>query len=43
MATPAEQALDLKNQGNAAIAKKDWAVCIILVPFLCSREVLVHK
>lgn len=28
MATPAEQALDLKNQGNAAIAKKDWATAV---------------
>lgn len=26
MGTPAEQALELKNKGNGAIAKKDWAV-----------------
>lgn len=26
MGTPAEQALELKNKGNEAIAKKDWVV-----------------
>lgn len=29
MSTPAEQALELKNKGNEAIAKKDWAVFTI--------------
>lgn len=29
MSTPAEQALELKNKGNEAITKKDWAVFTI--------------
>lgn len=31
MGTPAEQALELKNKGNGAIAKKDWAVFSVLL------------
>ncbi|KAL0637138.1 Palmitoyl-protein thioesterase 1 [Maublancomyces gigas] len=30
MGTPAEQALELKNKGNGAIAKKDWAAAVDL-------------
>lgn len=34
------EAVELKNKGNAAIAKKDWLVC---VPFRGASRPMLHR